>query len=198
MEDIRVTRELLRTKSFKLHPLCRIFLLPGVVGKEMCLVIPDFHSFYSYSPKTITGYLTFLLFLALPTRADEFVFREMGDERSIYCITVETMNGSSLGLRSSSFGSLQLGQNGGAALQIQTPPVSFSVRKTPKMRRTGVEGQGILQELLNSGTLQPSSSPFASPALLVKKKDGTWRLCVDYRQLHSQTIKNKYLLLVID
>lgn len=81
--------------------------------------------------------MIFLLSIALPTRADEI---EMGDERSIYCITVETMNGSSLGLRSSSFGSLQLAHNGGAALQIQTQPVSvsFSVRKTTKMLSPGL------------------------------------------------------------
>ncbi|KAJ4749679.1 transmembrane protein (DUF616) [Rhynchospora pubera] len=64
----------------------------------------------------------------------------MGDERTTYCITVERMNGSSLGLRSSSYGSLQFGHNGGPALQIQTPPVSvsFSVRKTPKMLSPGI------------------------------------------------------------
>jgi Reverse transcriptase (RNA-dependent DNA polymerase) len=61
-----------------------------------------------------------------------------------------------------------------------------------------IELEKIIEELLKSSIIRPSSSPFASPALLVKKKDGTWRLCVDYRQLNSMTIKNKYPIPIID
>jgi len=51
-----------------------------------------------------------------------------------------------------------------------------------------------LQVLLEKGFIQPSSSPWGCPALFVKKKDQTLRLCVDYRPLNEVTIKNKYPL----
>lgn len=52
--------------------------------------------------------------------------------------------------------------------------------------------------MLQSGVIQHNQSEFSSPALLVKKKDGTWRLCIDYRQLNSNTIKSKYPVPVTD
>ncbi|KAJ4813235.1 polyprotein [Rhynchospora pubera] len=61
-----------------------------------------------------------------------------------------------------------------------------------------LEIEKIIEELLQQSFIQPSTSPYSSPILLVKKKDGTWRLCVDYRQLNDQTIKNKYPIPIID
>jgi hypothetical protein len=55
-----------------------------------------------------------------------------------------------------------------------------------------------LQELLDKGYIRPSSSPYGCPALFVKKKDGSLRMCVDYRPLNAVTIKNKYPLPRID
>ena len=55
-----------------------------------------------------------------------------------------------------------------------------------------------LQELLEKGFIRPSVSPWGVPVLFVKKKDGTLRLFIDYRQLNKLTIKNKYPLPRID
>ena len=55
-----------------------------------------------------------------------------------------------------------------------------------------------LQDLVGKGFIQLSVSPWGAPVLFVKKKDGTMRLCIDYRQLNKITIKNKYPLPRID
>jgi hypothetical protein len=55
-----------------------------------------------------------------------------------------------------------------------------------------------LQEFLDKGYIRPSSSPWGSPALFVKKKDGSLQMYVDYRPLNAVTTKNKYLLPRID
>ncbi|KAA0054814.1 reverse transcriptase [Cucumis melo var. makuwa] len=55
-----------------------------------------------------------------------------------------------------------------------------------------------LQELVDKGYIRPSVSPWGAPVLFVKKKDGTLRLCIDYRQLNKVTIRNKYPLPHID
>nr|KYP47522.1 Retrotransposable element Tf2 [Cajanus cajan] len=61
-----------------------------------------------------------------------------------------------------------------------------------------VELKGQLEDLLEKQLVRPSVSPWGAPVLLVKKKDGDSRLCVDYRQLNKLTIKNKYPLPRID
>ena len=55
-----------------------------------------------------------------------------------------------------------------------------------------------LQELQEKGYIRPSSSPWGSPVLFVRKKDGSLRMCIDYRSLNEFTIKNKYPLPRID
>nr|GEW33721.1 putative reverse transcriptase domain-containing protein [Tanacetum cinerariifolium] len=55
-----------------------------------------------------------------------------------------------------------------------------------------------LQELSDKGFIRPSSSPWGAPVLFVKKKDGSFRMCIDYLELNKLTIKNRYPLLRID
>ena len=55
-----------------------------------------------------------------------------------------------------------------------------------------------LEELLNKGFIRPSTSPWGAPVLFVKKKYGSLRLCIDYRQLNRATIRNQYPLPRID
>ncbi|GKC29688.1 putative reverse transcriptase domain-containing protein [Tanacetum coccineum] len=55
-----------------------------------------------------------------------------------------------------------------------------------------------LQELSDKGFLRPSSSPWGAPVLFVKKKDGSFRMCIDYHELNKLTLKNRYPLPRID
>jgi hypothetical protein len=60
------------------------------------------------------------------------------------------------------------------------------------------EIENQVQEMLHKGLIQPSNSGFSSPVLLVKKKDKTWRFCVDYIHLNALTVKFKYPVPIID
>lgn len=55
-----------------------------------------------------------------------------------------------------------------------------------------MEIESQIKEMLQKGYPQPSTSPYSSPMLLVRKKTGDWRLCVDFRHLNALTMKNKY------
>ena len=81
-------------------------------------------------------------------------------------------------------------------LITRTAPIS----KTPyRMAPAELkELQSQLQEILDKKFIRPSHSPWGAPILFVKKKDGTMRMCIDYRELNKVTIKNRYPLPRID
>lgn len=56
----------------------------------------------------------------------------------------------------------------------------------------------FVDEMLTQGIIQYSNNPYASPAVLVRKKDGSWRLCVDYRRLNQQTVKDRFPIPLIE
>ena len=58
--------------------------------------------------------------------------------------------------------------------------------------------ENIIQEMIKNKVIKDSSSPYSSPAILVKKKDLSWRLCNDFKKVNTQTIKNKYPIPVIE
>lgn len=81
-------------------------------------------------------------------------------------------------------------------LQPGVQPVNVKPYRYSPTQKDEIEKQ--IKQMLQQGIIRASSSPFASPVLLVKKKDGTWRFCVDYRHLNNITVKNKYPLPIVD
>lgn len=77
------------------------------------------------------------------------------------------------------------------AIPINSKPYHYSPQHKSEIERQ-------VQELLQAGLIAHSHSPFASPVLLVKKKDGSWRFCVDYRKLNDITIKNRFPMPIIE
>ena len=78
----------------------------------------------------------------------------------------------------------------------ETSPMLMALYRMARAELVELKNQ--IEELLGKQFIRPSTSPWGAPMLLLKKKDGSSHLCVDYRQLNKMTIKNKYPLSRID
>jgi hypothetical protein len=76
------------------------------------------------------------------------------------------------------------------------PPINIKLYRYPHYQKEAMTN--IIADMLPEGLIQPSTSPYSSPVLLVKKKDGSWRFCVDYRALNAITIKDRFPIPTID
>lgn len=81
-------------------------------------------------------------------------------------------------------------------LKEGTDAVNLRPYRYPVLQKNVIEE--MVQELMEQGIIRPSNSPFAAPIVLVKKKDGAWRMCVDYRHLNKATIKDKFPIPIIE
>ena len=75
-------------------------------------------------------------------------------------------------------------------------PVNVKPYRYPHHHKTEIER--LIQDLLEHGIITKSRSPYAAPVVLVRKKDGSFRLCIDYRGLNKITIKHKFPIPFID
>lgn len=81
-------------------------------------------------------------------------------------------------------------------LILGAQPIFVRPYRYAPLLKTEIEKQ--VSAMLDQGIIQHSSSAFASPVLLVKKKDNSWCFCVDYRQLNAITLKGKYPVPIIE
>ena len=81
-------------------------------------------------------------------------------------------------------------------LQQGSQPVHVKPYKYPHFQKEEIDR--LVTEMLNEGIIRDSTSSFSSPVLLVKKKDGSWLFCVNYRALNAITVKDRFPMLTIE
>ena len=78
------------------------------------------------------------------------------------------------------------------AVKTSGPPIRQPLRRIPEALKEVVQQE--VQKMLKQGVISPSDSPWSSPIVMVRKQDGSWRFCVDYRKVNSVTKRDAYPL----
>ena len=81
-------------------------------------------------------------------------------------------------------------------LHPNAEPVNVMPYRYPYFQKQEIESQ--VELMLKNGVIRPSMNPFSSPVLLVKKRDRSWRFCVDYRALNAITIRDMFPIPKVD
>lgn len=79
---------------------------------------------------------------------------------------------------------------------VNIRPVNTMPYRHPPIQMDAIEQ--MMKELLETRVIRPSKSPFTSPIVMVKKKDESWRMCIDYRQLNKGTFKDRFPIHIIE
>ncbi|XP_010541862.1 PREDICTED: uncharacterized protein LOC104815241 isoform X1 [Tarenaya hassleriana] len=192
--DVILGIQWLRTLGRILVDFDKLELRFGAPGHQVILRgNPNLHSslvtFKSLSKSVLKGEDSYLIEMGVVTSESEFPIAAPPEFRSVLDRFVSVFQApSGLPPERTKDHPIQLLPGAG--------PISVRPYRYPHAHKEEIEK--LVREMLQAGIIQPSHSPFSSPVLLVKKKDGSWRFCVDYCALNRVTVPDKFPIPMID